>query len=414
MKFSSLKKRIGFESWYTIQTFLSRILSFGIGLLFKILLARELTVEDNGVFGKWLAAFNYGLIAFSFGLNLSMIYYDKKKESILNNFIGNVVIYFFLLIIGLCAVFFIPKKIYYLTLCIAIFFGLLTSSLNSIQLSTSNVTIFNVTEITRNILILVFCLFPIFFFQFSNIDTLYILYTLALAATFIIFVFFINYKDFNFKRIKIHNIEYIKFGFKGTVLNVLSQSVYIVDIFIVSYIAGPYYLGLYVVASSIARLLWFFVDAAGTVIFPRLVHSTDQKDSRNIIYKISTFSFITSIIGLIFFLLLGNQLIALTFGIEYTEGFYTIIILMFASPGMIFFKLINRYLASQNQWNKSYLAIGISLIVNVILNFYLIEKYNIIGAAIASFISYWLCGFIISKLARFNFLKLMFTRNLIK
>lgn len=409
-----IKNRIGSEGLNTIQTFFARIIAFSIGLLFKILLARLLTVEENGVFGKWLATYNYGIIAFSLGLNLSMIYNSKSDKSKLNNFFGNAIIYSILLIICILIGLFLPSKLYNFSLCIAVFFGLLIGSLNSIQLIDKKITIFNITEISRNLLILLVCLFPIYYLETKSLEILYILYPCALVLTFIIFAAYIDFSKINFKKISIPKLDYIKYGLKGTFLNVLSQSVYIVDIFLVSFIAGDRYLGLYVVASSIARLLWFFVDAAGTIIFPKLVQTSNAANSQNIIYKLSTFSFLISICGLIVFYFIGEYLISLTFGNEYSEGFMTIIILMIASPGMIFYKLINRYLASKNEWIKSYIAIGISLIVNVVLNLYLIKEYNIIGAAIASLISYWLCGFIIAKISDFNFFKLMFSRDFIK
>lgn len=414
MNLFKIKNHVSFENWYTIQTFLSRILTFGIGLLFKIVLARILTVEENGIFGKWLAIFNYGIIAFSFGLNLSMIYFAKKGQAIINNFLGNVLSYSILLFIGLLVLAFFPNKAYYFSLCLAIFISLISSSLNGVQLSNNKITLFNITELVRSIFIFILCLTSIYIFSYNKLEILYISYTIALLVTFVIFLFFIDFSKSNLKKIKLPNANYIKFGLKGTILNVLSQSLYIVDVFIVSYIAGPRYLGIYIVASSIARLLWFFVDAAGTVIFPRLVSSENESNSRSIIYKLSTFSFVISILGFLFFLLLGKQIIPLTFGVEYLEGFNTIIVLMLASPGMIFFKLINRFLAAQNEWVKSYIAISISLLVNVLLNFYLIREYNIIGAAFASFISYWLCGFIMAKTSRFNVFSLMFTRNLLK
>jgi O-antigen/teichoic acid export membrane protein len=411
----SIKNRIGSENFDTIQTFFSRILSFGISLLFKILLARILTIEQNGLFGKWLASYNYAIIAFTLGLNLSLIYFrDNHKSSIINNFLGNILIYTILLVSCLIIGLFFTSKLYYYALFFSVFFGLLISSLNSTQLAQNNITIFNMTEISRNLFILFICIIPLFYYSSESIGFLYILYTIALLLTFLIFVNKLNISQFKFEEFILPNRKYLKYGLKGALLNFLGQSLYVIDIFIVSYMLGARMLGIYVVASSISRLLWFFVDAAGATIFPRLIEETEILSKQNSIYKLSTFSFLISIIGVIFFYFFGEFLISISFGSDYNEGFLTIIILMIASPGMIFYKLINRYLASNNDWSKSYLAICISVLINVLLNFILIKKFNIMGAAYASLVSYWLCGFLISRFAGFSLYKLMFSKDFIK
>ena len=144
MTFSfSIKNRIGSENFDTIQTFFSRILSFGISLLFKILLARILTIEQNGLFGKWLASYNYAIIAFTLGLNLSLIYFrDNNKNSIINNFFGNILIYTILLVSCLIIGLFFTSKLYYYALFFSVFFSILEAIIGH------NVTATNVEKIT--------------------------------------------------------------------------------------------------------------------------------------------------------------------------------------------------------------------------------------------------------------------------
>jgi O-antigen/teichoic acid export membrane protein len=211
---------------------------------------------------------------------------------------------------------------------------------------------------------------------------------------------------FNFKEIKNININYFKYGSKGLILNILGQSLYVVDIFFVESYAGDFNLGLYIVAGSIARLLWFFVDAAGTVIFPKLVNN-DGQNSLDLISNLSKFSFYINILGIIIFSIFGKFLIEISFGISYAEAYSTIIVLLFASHGMVIYKLVNRYLASRDEWRISYIALGISLFVNILLNFILVPKYQIMGAAIASLVAYWLCGLIIALLSGVSLFKMV-------
>ncbi|WP_339653505.1 hypothetical protein, partial [uncultured Salegentibacter sp.] len=208
MNISGFKGRMGSEGWNTIQTFLARIIAFSISLLFKISIARLLTVEENGIFGKWLATYNYGIVAFSLGLNLSMIYYSRNNKSILNNFLSNTTVYFLLLVLSILIGFLLPSKLYNFTIFIAVFFGLLISSLNSVQLSNNKITTFNLTEVSKNIFIFITCLVPLYFLDSVSLNSLYILYPGALLLTFIIFIFHINISKINFKRISLPKLDY--------------------------------------------------------------------------------------------------------------------------------------------------------------------------------------------------------------
>jgi O-antigen/teichoic acid export membrane protein len=283
-------------------------LVFGIGLAFKIFLARTLTVEDNGYFGKWLATYNYGIIALSFGLNLSLIYFvETKRLSKEDGLSLNLLFYLLLLPILIGFSFLDDDVLFFVSLSFATVIGLLISTLNSVQLIVKRISRFNLTELTRSILVFVLVLIYIDATENYNLNGLYFGYGFGLLLTFLLFFSLEGgLKIFNWQSIRKIDFSYFKYGSKGLVLNVLGQGLYIADIYIVEYLAGPRSLGLYVVAGSVARLLWFFVDAAGTIIFPKLIQGQGSSGSKDIIYRLSTISFFINLLGILIFVLSAN------------------------------------------------------------------------------------------------------------
>jgi O-antigen/teichoic acid export membrane protein len=397
----------------TLKTFLSRILVFGIGLLFKIYLARTLSVEENGNFGKWLATYNYGIIALSFGLNLSLIYFvETKRISKTDGFSVNFLFYLFLIpiLFGISIV--SDDTLFFLSVSSAIVIGLWISTLNSVQLILKRISRFNLTELLRNVFVFISIFIYLNIVNKYELVGLYFGYVIGLLLSFIIFFSLEKeLKVIKFDAIKKVDFEYFQYGSKGLVLNILGQALYIFDIYIVDYLVGAKFLGLYVVAGSIARLLWFFVDAAGTIIFPRLIQGRGTEDSKIIVYRLSSISFFFNIMGVILFYFLGEFLIEISFGQDYVPAYDTILILLFASQGMVFYKLVNRYLVSVDQWKISYISVTIAVLVNLALNFALVPSYNILGSAFASLIAYWVCGLLIAKLSGFDIKRLLITTS---
>jgi len=94
-------------------------------------------------------------------------------------------------------------------------------------------------------------------------------------------------------------------------------------------------------------------------------------------------------------LLFGSFFITTFFGDKYLEINFSIIVLTIGGAGMIIYKIISRENASINLWRPMYAVLILSIVTNLILNYILIPIYDYNGAAVASFVSYFICGILI-------------------
>jgi O-antigen/teichoic acid export membrane protein len=393
----------------SVSTFLVRLIVFGIGLGFKIALARELSLEDNGVFGKWLASFNYGVILFGFGLAQSLVYFKRKGINAKTLLRTNIISYSFFFIVGIIIALALRIDFFYISLFVAVFLGVLLSSINSLFVSFDQILKFNKTEFLKALLTICTVLVSLFFVfnqVESGLEYLYLSYTVGLLVT-ILIVFprnFIVEKNTYFKK------KYFRYGLNSFFMNALGSSLYVVDIFLVEAFLGKEALGLYVVAGSVARILWFVIDAIGVVIFPKMVNNSesDAWKVKQALYGISFFCLIINLLAVVIYLLIGPDLIILTFGVKYSSIFNVLLILLLASHGSVLYKLVNRYLAAQDKWKVSIYSLLVAVIVNVALNIWLLPTIGLIGAGIASLISYWICGVMIVRMSSLDLQAFLF------
>ena len=207
----------------------------------------------------------------------------------------------------------------------------------------------------------------------------------------------------------------IRDRFKSISFNILGMSMYSLDVFIVSYFLDSKSIAYYVIAGSIVKITWFFVDNSGTVFFPKFISNNNKnnnEESIRIIKLTNQVSLLIMFFLILIFIFFGKNILTLLYKPDYQKAYLSTVILLLGSYGMVLYKLFSRYLASKNSFNLLYISLASSIVLNVILNFILIPKWGIEGAAMSSFIAYWHCGlYLVYKLkmpllSLFNFQEL--------
>ena len=80
---------------------------------------------------------------------------------------------------------------------------------------------------------------------------------------------------------------------------------------------------------------------------------------------------------------------------EYIEGYGTTIILLLGAFSMSIFKILNPLYQSLGQWKLYVGTLLVSVIINTFMNVTTIPSFGIYGAAIASVVSYSVCGLVL-------------------
>lgn len=207
----------------------------------------------------------------------------------------------------------------------------------------------------------------------------------------------------------------LKYGFKshfGTILTFLN---YRVDIFFVSYFTTLAQVGFYTNAVNVAEALWLFSYAISAVLFARVSALESDEQKNRLTSQISRVVLWVSICGGILFYFIGEFLILLLFGADFKASCQPFLYLI---PGVVVTShsrvLSNDIAARGRPEINSWFALGV-FIVNIILNYALIPRYGINGAAIATSTTYFfeaiLKMFFFQRMVGVHFSKLLFIQT---
>ena len=398
IKFSNKPSKFAVDSLITTSF---SYLAVGLAFYYKLLISSHLSVEEFGLFSKWLVLLGFCSIFSGMGLNISFTYFSKKKQKKALPMIKfNVLIYTAMA----CLIFFIFSllkydSIYIMTLTLAIFSTNCYSMVLSLYQVNEKFIGYNSVNFLKNgIIILGFFIFSLLSISVKVNDIL-IQYTVSMTTGLILILPFIWIilrsslgTSSNFKA-----IQYLSYGLKSILLNFLAQGLYFFDIFIIGHYLGNKEVGIYSMGVLISKLIWVITDSIGNVIFPKLLKNSTQSIQKIILLSQVTFTIVLAAVSFYYFF--GEYLISAFMKEPYKESFTSTLILLLGSQGMNIYKLLTRAHAAVNNWKPLYMTLFFSLIANIALNFILIPIMGIIGAAVASFVSYWMCGIIIIRLS---------------
>lgn len=170
---------------------------------------------------------------------------------------------------------------------------------------------------------------------------------------------------------------------------------YKLDVFVVGFFAGAASVGRYTLAVSLGQLLWLMSNSVATVLLPKVAASTDDDVSIRHTARVTRLSlWATAVCGLAL-ALLATQAIPVLYGEAFSPS---VMALLWLLPGIVVFSVANvlaAYIAGIGKPRLNLLVSGVSLIVTITLDLLLIPKLNIVGAAIASTVSYSLSSLLL-------------------
>lgn len=185
--------------------------------------------------------------------------------------------------------------------------------------------------------------------------------------------------------------ELLSFNLSNIILILLTTSLYHVDILLLRGIVGSQETGYYRAALSVAEFLWFAPIALQTV----LLHSAadlwsagDTSELNNLVSKATRYNTSFTLLLAIGLATLAHEFIPIYYGVEFKPSINPLLLLL---PGTIGFALARPIFAVGQGIGKMrllILATGSAALVNFLLNMVLIPTYGMVGAAIATSISY--------------------------
>jgi O-antigen/teichoic acid export membrane protein len=158
------------------------------------------------------------------------------------------------------------------------------------------------------------------------------------------------------------------------------------DIIMLGGITGTEAAGIYAVAAQISSLLGFGLNSMNFIAAPMIaqLHASHRKAKlQNLLSFSAKGIFIFTAPTAILMIILGEWLLGL-FGPKFPAGYHALIILLVAQIINAFCGFVGLMMSMTGHQNQSALILGISTIVNILLNVLLIPRWGVMGAAVAT------------------------------
>ncbi|CYX69677.1 TPA: polysaccharide biosynthesis C-terminal domain-containing protein [Streptococcus suis] len=238
----------------------------------------------------------------------------------------------------------------------------------------------------------IFILLIIFFWLPKNINAVLfaiIVDHLVLCCSFIM-LYKVQVLDFSLLDRKIMR-EILAIAMPAMLMNILMYLNYHADVLFLSVITkSNIEVGLYGTAVTLGNMLWIVPDAFKDILYNRAT----KKDNPDEIILAIVSNFIICIIIFIGFTLLGKWFLNLMYGKEYVAAYSIVLMLFVGTLPMVLYKLIHPIYIVNGKTNIVVIALATAVISNFVGNLVLIPRLGGMGAAIASVISYSLCGIV--------------------
>lgn len=374
-----------------------------VGMGTSIILSRWLGPADKGAYSLLFLIVSLSSLFVTFGLGSANVYLGSRRPSILTALIGNSTVGG--TIFGLSAASLIFFATYHSTVQTYLAQNavklewvrtivwilpiiLLNSFLREVVRAAGRIVSYNIIDIVSGISSLIGLLGLVVLTQFCLVGAIFVNVASTLVTSLVILF---NLRSYIIERISVSwplFKESFSFGLRLYIGNISQFLNYRLDVFLVAYYLAPIYVGYYVTATGLAEKMWELPHAIRTVLLHRVSAMTDIRDAIGITTR--TTRMITVVMALLCALLSVSSyaLIGLMYGQEYLPAATVLIGLM---PGIWFFsigKLLAIHLSGTGHPEVGTISALVSLVVTVILDLLLIPPIGILGASIASSVSY--------------------------
>jgi O-antigen/teichoic acid export membrane protein len=385
------------NSFFSIFNYvLQLIVSLGTG----IIIARSLGVEGKGNVYLISQIFSFLQLVFCLGFGPSILFNLK------NNKITKAKVHFFvlqyLIVIFLGSFLLIEfaatdingifgseldRKLMVLTFGIALLNVI--SSLFGSELMVSDKGVYQSTliSIVSNLFYLLSVIILLFFFKGGVISVVISMLIAAIIKSSLILFF--TFKEDKRFQVPTHNevVTLTSYGGQFFLNAFFLSSIFRIDVFFLSHSEYISDLGFYSVSINIAELVLIIPSAIGTVLFPHLTGliRDEQKEKMAQSGRINSF---IGLFGSILIAIISYPFIFIVFGKQFLPAFGPLLLLL---PGIFAMTLNYSYSNYINSIGKPMIGtmfFAIGLVVNILINYFLIPVYGMWAAAVSSSITY--------------------------
>ncbi|WP_425806324.1 oligosaccharide flippase family protein [Desulfitobacterium sp. Sab5] len=388
---------MGFTKSVTI-TFFSNLLLFFLSIINTTVLSRVLGPEGKGVVDVANNFLSFATLILGMGFAASTVFFLGKKKDALNAIIGNNIVVTLVSSLVLIPFYFLHLHFHFkflagvsniqmLAVLVTVPLVNFKSAMINVLLGLQDMVEYNRINVIDKILSLV--LLIIFLLIAVNPTAAIVSILIGTLAICLLQIYILILKRKQAPRVERGLMkDMFGYGLKAQFGNIVQKLNYRLDVFIVNYYLPIDQVGIYSIAVALGETLWGVTGSIATVVFPIASSSTDKKGMMPFTNQITRVSF-TLIAGFsVILALISKPLILIWLGRDFITATGALLWLL---PGISIFSVSNilaSYLAGVGLVEKNIYSSIASGIVTVVLDIFLIPRIGIIGASIATSLSY--------------------------
>jgi len=382
-----------------------------LGMVSGIIIARVLGPEKRGYFGLVVMACTLLFTLGHLGTGSAIAYYTGKRiydrKKILKFLavsaltLGTAVSIIFYFTYGFFGQIWtdIPKAIMLIGL-VSVPFAYLYHFLDRFLLAALRVKQANIARVLYSFIYLVLIVIFIWVLKGSIKETV-VVYTVSFiaASTLTFFLFTGNFRPMGKLDLSLSG-PFLDYGIRAYLIVIFNFLNYKIGIILVKHYLTVSDVSFFQIAGGIAQRLWYIPNAMSILLFPTLMAM--KKGSAGFSAKISRNNLFFMVILAIVALFITKPAVLFLYGSEYEMVTYAILALL---PGIVifpFYKFLAAYFAAERKLEICILASITGIVVNVGANIILIPRFGIVGAGLASSISYSVLSSILLLFFRFQ------------
>lgn len=361
-------------------------------LIFTSLITRYLGTDLRGEYAFIMSAVNLLVLVFNLGIYHSYAFNRKKREhspSVLKQKYLNVYTLQFLVYLALPFIIYLTtSNLIYSIASVLVPLNVLAGQLGMMMLIEDLKYRSKAYIVSATVKIIGVTIVYVFFEQYIILS----FFIIALHDLLLIILYFFKLRIMpNIFAIDILFIKKaILFGIFPMLTSVFSVMNYNFDMIILKGMVDVSYIGLYSTGVVLAEYLWMIPDIFKEVMFKKSAREDAVEDVKFSV-RVST---VLIIFVMIFTILFGKTILSILFGQEFIPAYNVTVILILGVPMMMYYKIIAPLFIADGKTKMNFYTLLASVILNIILNFIFIPYMGIVGSALASVLSYTVCGLI--------------------
>ena len=382
------------------ETFVTRVLLIGIGLVTSVIVARILGPEGRGFYAVAITIGAIGVQFGNLGLHASNTYYVAGDRGLLPALAANTIIVSFAVGgVGTVLIWMIfqlwpqmaPVRGLLLILSLLwIPFGLAYMLLQNLLIGIQDVRTYNKIELLTKALGL--GLIGVLIITGAvGVETLFLVALIVLIIGLFWALLRLRTHIFTLPLPSLTLFkETIRYGSKAYLAAFFAFLVLRVNLLMVKYILGAEEAGYYSIAATMADTVYMLPVVIGTILFPKLSAMTHDQEKWAFTRKMAVSVGVVTVVLATFAGLLAGPVVRILFGELFVPAVPAFIWLL---PGIVFLSINTcymNYFASIGMPLITVVSPGLAAIVNIAVNLKLIPWWGIVGASITSVLSYGL------------------------